>query len=267
MNKYELSEAYIGGPTGTVHGKFRTYGGGGDSGGTSTTTQEIPAELKPLATAYTNKAMGLSDQPYNPYTGQRYADLNPTQNLGIGMVQNRALGGSQTMDNAEGSLNQFIQGGQTNPYLDSMYDAGAQGMIRNFGGSILPGVNSTFAQGGRYGSGAHQTALDNASNTLATNLGNMATNMYGNAYNTDQANRMQAIGMAPTFGNAAYQDASQLMNAGQIQQDQAQNNLDFGYQQFSEAENKPYKDLAAMSGVFGTNLGGSSTTQQSGGGK
>ena len=268
MNKYELSEAYIGGPTGTVHGRFRTYGsGGGSSGGTSTTTQEIPAELKPLATAYTNKAMDLSNQPFNPYTEQRYADLNQTQNLGLDMVQDRALGGSQTMDNAEGSLNQFIQGGQTNPYLDSMYDAGAQGMIRNFDNSVLPGVNSTFAQGGRYGSEAHQTALDNASNTLGTNLGNMATNMYGNAYNTDQANRMQAIGMAPTFGNAAYQDASQLMNAGQIQQDQSQNNLDFSYQQYQDEENNPYKQLAAMGGVFGSNLGASSTTQSSGGGK
>ena len=243
----------------------RLYKGGG--GGQQTTTQDIPAELKPLASAYTNKAINLSETPFQGYNAQRYADLNATQNAGIGMVQNRAINGSQTMNNAENNLNGFIQGGTPNPYLNQMYDAGAQGMIKNFGQSIMPGVNATFSQAGRYGSGAHQTAMDNASNTLASNLGNMATNLYGNAYNTDQSNKMQAIGMAPTFGNAKYQDASQLLSAGQIQQDQGQKGLDFGYQQFEDKQNKPYKDLAAMSGVFGSNLGGKSTSTGGGGGK
>ena len=94
----------------------------------------------------------------------------------------------------------------------------------------------------------------------------MATDMYGGAYAQDQANRMQAIGMAPTYGNAAYQDAGQLMNVGQMYQDQSQQGLDFNYQQYQDEENDPYKKLAAMSGVFGSNLGASSTTQQSGGG-
>ena len=35
---------------------------GGGGGGSSVTRQEIPAELKPLATEYTNKAIGLSNQ-------------------------------------------------------------------------------------------------------------------------------------------------------------------------------------------------------------
>lgn len=240
--------------------------GGGGSGTTSTTTNSVPEELKPLAALYTKQAEGIAATPYQSYGGQRYADLNATQNAGIGMVQQRALGGSQTMDNAEGSLNQFIQGGQTNPYLDKMYDAGAQGMIRNFGGSILPGVNSTFAQGGRYGSGAHQTALDNASNTLATNLGNMATNLYGNAYGQDQQNKLSAISQAPTFGNAAYQDAGQLLSAGGLQQQNAQNPLDFQYQQFQSAQDHPYKQLQATGSVLQGNMG-SNTTQSGGGGK
>ena len=253
MNKYELSEAYIGGPTGTVQGKFRTYGGGGgDSGGTSTTTQEIPVELKPLATDYTNRAMALANTDWQGYGGQRYADLNQAQNMGLGMTMDRALTGSQTNANAEAGLNQFIQGGNTNPYLDSMYDQAA--------GKVSNSVNTNFSQAGRYGSGAHTTALTEG-------LGDMATNMYGNAYGQDQANRMQAIGMAPQFGDMAYKDASQMLNAGQIMQDQSQNNLDFGYQQYQDQQNDPYKKLSAEAGVFGTNLGASSSTQSSGGGK
>mgnify|MGYP001566626348 FL=1 len=231
-------------------------GGGGGGGGTSTTTQEIPAELKPLASAYTTKAINLSDQPYNPFQSQRYTDLNPTQTQGIGMVQNRALNGSQTNANAETALNQFVQGGATNPYLDATYDRAA--------GKVSGSVNSQFNKPGAFGGTAHQQVLGDT-------LGGMATDLYGGAYAQDRANQMQAIGMAPQFGNLAYQDASQLLNVGQIEQDQAQKGLDFGYQQFQEQENDPYKKLAAMAAVFGSNLGGSSTTtsnqQSSGGGK
>jgi hypothetical protein len=213
--------------------------------------QEIPAELKPLASAYTNKAIALGNQPYQPYMADRYADLNPTQNLGIGMIQERALNGSQTMNNAEGSLNQMMGGG-TNPYLDAMVNKAQMNVLGN--------ANGAAARSGSFGnSGIAEQA--------AKQMSDVATQMYGQQYNADQGRRMQAIGMAPTFGNAAYQDGQQLMNAGQIMQDQQQQNLDFNYGQFQEASNLPYKNLAAMSGVFNSNLGGSSTTTNPGGGK
>jgi hypothetical protein len=89
--------------------------------------------------------------------------------------------------------------------------------------------------------------------------------MYGNAYETDRNRQMQAIGMAPQFANQAYTDAGQLMKVGQIKQDQAQQGNDFAYSQYQDEQNLPYKQLAAMSGIFGSYPGGSTTT--SGGGK
>lgn len=225
-------------------------GGGSSGGGTSVTKQEIPEELKPLATAYTDKAITLGNKSYNPYQGQRDAALNPTQTSAIGMIQDRATTGSATNANAEGQLNQFIQGG-TNPYLDATYAKAAD--------QVSNSVNSNFSQAGRYGSGAQ-------TDVLSQNLGDLATNIYGGAYAQDRSNQMQAIGMAPQFGDLAYKDAGQLLNAGQVLQDDAQNPLDFRYGQYQEEENLPYKQLAGMSGVFGSNLGSSSTSQQSGGG-
>lgn len=231
------------------HYDKRLYKGGG--GGSSTTVESIPDELKPLASAYTNKAINLSNQGFTPYGAPRYADLNSTQQLGIGMVQDRALNGSPTMRNAEGALNQTIQGG-TNPYLDAM--------VNKAQASVLGNANAAAARSGSFGnSGIAEQA--------AKQMGDVATQMYGGAYESDANRRLQAIGMAPTFGNAAYSDAQQLMNAGQVMQDQKQQNLDFNYQQFQDATNLPYKQLAAMSGVFGSNLGGTSTTTQQGGGK
>lgn len=279
---YALGEPFGDSVTKTTFGKHRIYGGGDDDGGggTSVTKQEIPAELKPLASAYTTKAIGLSNQGFQPYYGQRYADLNGTQMAGVNMAASRALNGSQTMKNAESFMNTTMNGGNqtnvmanpyagmNNPYLNSAID--------NAMGDVSTRVNSQFS-GSNYGTTAHQ-------GTLAEELGNVANTMrmqdYGmqqqlaenavarnlEADQFDMGNRMAAMQYAPTFGNEAYNNANQLMNAGQVLQDQQQQNLDFAYQQFAEQQDLPYKQLAAMSGVFGSNLGGSSTTQQSGGG-
>jgi hypothetical protein len=220
-------------------------GGGGGSGPASTTTQNIPDELKPLAAKYSQDAIALSNTGYTPFTGQRFADLNSTQNAGIGAIQDRALNGSQTIDNAEGQLNQIIAGGNTNPYLDSMVGR-AQDSVRSQ-------FNTGAVNSGSFGNSGLQEQFQQG-------LGDVATQMYGQAYDGDRARQMQGIGMAQQFGNQAYQDAGQLLNAGQIQQDQAQQQKDFGYQQFQDQQNDPYKKLAAMGGVFQSAPGQSSTT-------
>lgn len=223
---------------------------GGGGGGSSTTTQSIPQELKPLADAFVSKAVNLGNTGFNPYTGQRYADLNQTQQQGLDAITQRAMQGSQTVDNAEGQLNQIIAGGNTNPFLDQMVGR-AQDSVRS-------GYNTAAVNSGSFGNAG-------LAEQAGRQMGDVATQMYGQAYDQDRARQMQGIGMAQQFGNQAYTDAQQLLNAGQIQQDQAQQKLDFGYQQFQDAQNLPYKQLSAMAGPFGSNLG--STTTQSGGGK
>jgi hypothetical protein len=238
-------------------------GGGGDS--SSTSSHYIPEELKPLASRYTDLGLQYSNTPLQAYTGQRYADLNGTQRAGIDMATQRAQNGSATMNNAEGALNGFIQGGQQNPYLNSMVDQAQQSLARNYNMVAKPAVESAMVKSGSFGNSGLEQIQQMQQKDLQSSMGNVATQMYGNAYNTDQANKMQAINMAPTYGNAAYNDASQLLNAGGVQQNQAQKNADFGYQQFQDQQNYPVKQLQAMSGVLGQTMG--NTTQSSGGGK
>lgn len=228
-------------------------GGSSGGGGSSKTVQNIPKELKPLAREYTHKALDLSKQEFDPYSAQRYADLNPYQLGSVDMTANRAMSGSQTFNNAESNLNQMMSGGP-NPYLDAMVGRAQD--------QVIKGYNQANVGSGSFGNSGLQEAL-------ARGLGDVSTNMYGQAYDSDQARRMQAIGMAPGFADQAYKDAGQLMQAGQTLQDQAQQNKDFSYEEFMRQKNLPYQQLAAMSGVFGSNLGQSSTTTQktSGGGK
>lgn len=225
------------------------YKGGG--GGSSKTTQEIPAELKPLAKAYASKAMTLSNQAYTPYTGDRFSELNAVQGQGINDIINRAAGGSDLVNTAESNLSQLMAGG-SNPYLDQAVQRAQDSVTSNF--------TTGAVQSGSFGNA-------NLMDQYQKNLGDVAGQMYGQAYDADQSRRLSAIAQAPEIANQAYTDASQLLNAGQILQDQDQQAKDFDYAQFQEQQNLPYKNLAAMSGVFGTNLGGSSTTKSSGGGK
>ena len=220
--------------------------GGGSS---SSTTTSIPTELKPLATAYTDKALNLSQQAYVPYTGDRFADMNQNQQTALNMVQQRATNGNPLQQAAESSLQQTIQG-QTNPYLDSMVNKAQQ--------SVLGTANQAAVRSGSFGnSGIAEQA--------ARQMSDVATSMYGGAYESDAARRLQATGMAPTISQAGYQDAAQLLNAGQVAQNQQQQNQDFAYQQFQEQQNLPYKQLAAMAGPFGSNLGMNQTSTDSGG--
>lgn len=257
MNIQELHEqlsAEFGGPalgalpcfTGD---KVKPHKGGG--GSKSTTSTQIPKELKPLANAYSAKAMDLSQQAYNPYTDQRFADLNADQQQGINAMMTRAQGGSKTIKNAEQQLNQIIAGGKTNPYLDQMVQKAQDSVKSNF--------NTGAVNSGSFGNSGLQEQFQKG-------LSDTATQMYGQAYETDRARQMQGIGMAQQIGNQAYTDAEQMLKAGQIQQDQAQQGLDFNYQQWQEKENLPYKQLAAMSGVFSSGLGGQTVTTSKGGG-
>jgi len=240
-------------------------GGGGSGGGTSSTTPNVPEELRPLARLYTQQATAIAENPWQAYSGQRYADLNPTQNMAIGMVQNRALEGSRTMDNAENNLNRMIRGGNTNPYLDKMVGRAQQSVAENYNLMTKPQSDTAMANSGSFGNSGIQQMQGLERKAAAQQMSDIATNMYGGAYESDQGRRMSAIGMAPTFGNAAYNDAGNLLNVGNMQQQNRQNNLDFGYQQFRESQDYPFRQIGATGGVLGQNMG--SRTVSSGGGK
>lgn len=244
----------------------KVSGGKGGGGGSSTTMPTIPNELKPLANRYAGLAIDYSNKPFQGFEGQRFADLNPYQNQALDMVQQRATQGSQTVSNAEGALNQFIQGGQTNPYLDQMVQKAQGSVADQWNLMTKPQMESAMVRSGSFGNEGLMRMQQQQQKAAAQQMSDIATSMYGNAYETDKGRQMQAVGMAPTFGQQAYQDAGQLLNAGNIQQNQQQQGLDFAFDQFQAQQDYPIKQLQAMSGVLGQNTG-STTTQKGGGGK
>ena len=124
----------------------------------------------------------------NPYTDQIAAAGGAANPYTSQIVS----AGQQANDAGMGALQQMASGGP-NPYLDSMFDQAAERVRDN--------TAAMFSKAGRYGSVAHQDQLSDS-------LGDMATNMYGQAYNQDQARRFSA---AQALGQRQAGDISRNM--------------------------------------------------------
>jgi len=273
-------------------------------GSTSSTTQSIPTELKPLAKAYSDKAMDLSNQAYRGYDGQQVAGLNWLQTTGAQAAADRAMNGDSLMNQGKSTMQNALASGNaatslgnlgknqyagSNPYLQQNINAALGDITRNYNDAIAPGLTTQAVGSGSFGNSGAQAVQQNSLNDLTKNLGNTASSMRMQDYTAQQGlaenqlNRnmtaaqdyagrndqlkSQYLNLAPTYGSQAYTDASQLMNVGQQYQDNNQQQLDAQYQNWTDQQNDPYKKLAAMSGVFGSGLGNTASTKQSGGGK
>lgn len=245
--------------------------GGGSKNTTSSSIAEPPAETKPYLSPYLARASELSGKPYQEYGGQTVAGLNQNQQQAFGMVQNRATNGSSVSKNANWNATNTL-GGQyldpaTNPWLSKTYDAAASDMTRNYSNAVVPGINGTFSQAGRYGSGAHQQAIGDAGRTLSSQLGNMGTQLYGQNYAQERGNQMNVMGMSPQLANADYNDASMLMGAGDAQRAFQQEGLADAYTRWQQAQQAPYSNLDVMGNAIQTTMGAGGKTTMYGPGQ
>ena len=202
--------------------------------------------------------------PAQYYPGQTYVPFSPQTETGLGMMQNRALQGSPVNQAASGMLTNTLNGGflNNNPYLDAMYNQAAGSMTRNFRDAVQPGIDSQMVGAGRFGSGAWSNLRDSANQQLATGLGGMAANLYGNAYGQERQNQMQALQMAPSIANQEYYDAGQMLNAGNMVQQQAGNVLQSDLDRWNYNANLPQQNLQSYMGNVTGNYGQSSQGSQ-----
>lgn len=193
--------------------KVRPHKGGG--GQSSSTTQSIPEELKPLAAAYGNKAMGLANSPYQGYGGQQVAEITPWQNAAttrIGQVFNN---GDASMNAARNTVTNSLNSGKaatdnpygyaggvgsaapagnggynqyagSNPYLQQNIDAALGDITRSYNTAVAPGLTTQLVGSGSFGNTGATAATQGALNDLTKNLGNTASGMRMQDYTTQQ---------------------------------------------------------------------------------
>lgn len=221
---------------------------GGSAGGsqkTSTNTDTGPwkNQVPYLKYGFDEAARLYQQNGPQYYKGSTVAGFSPEQLQAFGLGTQRALNGSQDINNARGYTNDVLAGKYLNsdPYKDQVFS--------NVKEQVLPAVNAQFMGSGRYGSDLHAgTVTQELTNSYAP---------YASAQYQAGLDRMNwAAGMAPTWAANDYMDLSALEAIGQQRQGLAQNELNDAVSRWDYYNQLPYNKLGQFLNNIGGNYGG-----------
>lgn len=128
-------------------------------------------------------------------------DMRAARVEDIGNMQAARIAPNQAVDVGQGltgltrrTFNDAMRGEylNANPYLDQTFNRASDAVSRQWRESVMPGVNSTFSLAGRTGSGAHQNAVNLASEQLGDTLSDLGNQIYGQNYQSERERMMQA---------------------------------------------------------------------------
>jgi hypothetical protein len=185
------------------------------------------------------------------YTGSTVAGFSPEQLQAQQMAVARGMGGNDTVNMAEGYA-QDVLGGQylnNNPWEDSVY--------KNIESKVMPSVNSTFSNAGRYGSNSHGT---NLTDQLVQSYAPYASNIY----QSERGRMDNAMGFSPTFAQQDWTNIDAINNVGTQRQNLGQAELTDAVNRWNYYQNQPGLKLDEyMQRVMGNYGGTESSTSKS----
>lgn len=210
-------------------------------GGQNTVSTSIPSAILP----YYQTALGqgqnlLSSGGPQYYPGQQVAPLNPLQEGGLNQVA--SLGSGPNISQNAANMNSFETSGallnpSMNPYLQGTFQQGAQQVENN--------LDSQFGSAGRNVIASAPVQSDE--------MNNLATQLYGGAYQSGLNATTQASALAPSIQSGEYIPSSALLSAGQGVQGQTQNLINANMNQWNYNQTLPYNQLSWYSGLLGSN--------------
>lgn len=155
-----------------------------------------------------------NQQAQNTYSQlQNTADFspNPTNDM-ASKIANGQFATGQTSNNPAMQYLQRTAAGANignNPYLNQMVSNQQDQIANKLKNITNPSIDSQAAAIGRMGSGAYATQRNNAETTAANEMAKVATDMYGNQYNQDVSNQMNA---ANAYGSLYNSDIANNQN-------------------------------------------------------
>lgn len=216
--------------------------------------------------SYGKQVFGPDGQPIGlpADVRQQVQPFSDYQNLALGNVYNMTPYAQQTANTAANQLNATAGGAfldpSTNPYLQSTFNAAAQPMINAYQTAIAPGNIAAAQKAGQFGSTAMNEQGQINQYGLGRNLDELATNIYGGAYNQERQRQIQAVSMAPQTTANLYAPSNTLYGAGAQIQQQGQNVMDTDYANAVAKYEAPYNQLSGFGGAMLQAGGGGETT-------
>lgn len=182
---------------------------GGGGGGNQTTRVEPPKYQLP----YLQTGLANAQTLYNQQQGSStVAPFSPETQQGLAGITNRATQGSPITGAADSLATQTLNGGflGSNPYLDQTFNRAALQTQNQ--------LASQFAGSGRN--------VEASEGLRSQQLNDLATGIYGGAYDAERNRQQQVLGMSPQLANAGYADFDRLLGVGAQRESLAQQQLD-----------------------------------------
>lgn len=249
-----------------------------------------------------NQQIGVGQQGYQPFTGQRYAD--PTQLMqqywnqaaqgpqGSGYIGQAAdmLGNVGNVRSIQGERGYTGIGNYMNPYTQNVVDTTMADLQRQRQ-ITQQGIQDQATKAGAFGGSRHGIAEAETNRNFADIAAQTSGNLRQQGFNTaaglaqQDANRQLQAGMAnqqgdhwnqlaglqgaqimgslgSQLGNLGLSHLAMLGNAAGTQQGMAQQPYDFNYGQFREARDWGQQQINNLAGLLGMFPGNTSWTNQ-----
>jgi hypothetical protein len=239
-------------------------------------TSNLAPMFGDYVTDYLGKAQGLAGTEFQPYTGDRYAGPSALQQQAFSGIGGLTMPGqygqaSGMYGQATGAYQPLLDAsnsgtvqGFMNPYTQGVTDIAKREAQRTFDVGQA-GRDANAAKAGAFGGSRHGLVESEAERNHAMQMNDIqmkggdaayrsamdALNQQRNANVQQQQNiagtTINAAGGLGGLGTNMYNTQSNLygqqLTAGGIQQQQEQNPLDFGFQQWQQSQQFPYQQL------------------------
>ncbi len=197
----------------------------------------------PTQGAMQNYLMGGMQNPYGQAgVGMEFGGVTP---FGGGYGESTPMGGV-------GPPTQMFSG---NPYLDQMFNTAAGRAGEAFQEQTMPAIGAMFGGAGRSGSGIQQQMAENAQRQFGRDLQGMAADIYAPAYESAMDRDVQrrqlgatiggrAAAMAPQLQGMQQQNIQNMLTAGAIPRQYAQQLIDADKARFDFYQQAPMQALS-----------------------
>lgn len=238
---------------------------------TRTTTSATPwSGVAPQLKSAYGSAQNLYNQnapngiPYYPHN--TIAPMSGYTQGAIDWQAQRAQAGSPLTAAGQNQLTDTLSGKYLdagNPHLQGAINSAIRPVTEQYQNTVIPGLNSTFSEGGRYGSGAHQnTALQGATD-YQRNIGDISSNMAYQNYGDERNNMMKAGLLAPQMAQQDYFDIGQLGQAGNMMDQYNQSLINADMEKYNYTQNQPMNYLSNYLGLLSNAPWGQTSTSTS----
>lgn len=245
------------------------------------TTSSIDPALRPFLTEGLQRARSLfltGEQP-RFFEGQTYVSPSEQTLSALQQQEQLATQANPALQQAQQAYLQSLGGiGQTasgaflgaNPYQAQMMQAATRPLEQQFANQVLPSISSMFSRAGRYGSGAMERALGQATEAQTRALGDITSNIAGQQFQQERGLQQQAqLGLAqlasaaPSIYSQQFLPSQQLAQVGAAREQIAALPLQEQMQRFQFQQQLPYQQLSGyLSSVYGSPMGSFGTQTQ-----